>query len=239
MAREKLVPVRLHRWVEGRGPGPGPVDVDVAAWAGRTLARLHGLGVRAADRDLFPFPDTRTADDWPELVAAAYRSTARWADQLKAATADVAAIAELCRAAEHRPEQEVMSHGDVDQKNLLITARGPVLCDWDVAAPVVPRRELADVALSMAGWERLDIASEVVRSYRAAGGEPDIIDPTDLGPSLMVSLDWIAFNVERAVGLRQATPEEAALGERLVPELLAQLPDQLALALRATAVLMA
>jgi Ser/Thr protein kinase RdoA (MazF antagonist) len=63
--------VRVHRWVAG-GPAPaGPVSPAVARWAGATLARLHGLAVRPADRSLFPAPATATADRWPALVAAA------------------------------------------------------------------------------------------------------------------------------------------------------------------------
>jgi hypothetical protein len=40
----------------------------------------------------------------------------------------------------------------------------------------------------------------------------------------MIGLDWIAFNVERAIGVRQASPAEAARGSQLVLELLAELP---------------
>ena len=86
-------------------------------------------------------------------------------------TPTVAVIADLVRSAGQRPAPEVMSHGDIDQKNLVLTADGPVLCDWDVAMPLVPRRELADVALSMGGWERLGSARKVLRSYRSASGE--------------------------------------------------------------------
>ena len=64
-----------------------------------------------------------------------------------------------------------MTHGDIDQKNIVCGPGGPVLCDWDVAMPLVPRRELADVAMSMAGWQQPAIAREVLRGYRAAGGE--------------------------------------------------------------------
>jgi aminoglycoside phosphotransferase (APT) family kinase protein len=61
---------------------------------------------------------------------------------MEAAAPAVALIADLTRSAGFRPDQEVMTHGDIDQKNLLLTAAGPVLCDWDLAAPIVPRREL-------------------------------------------------------------------------------------------------
>ena len=197
---------------------------------GQGLARWVAL---PGPGSMFPLPDTTTADGWPDLITAARQAGAPWADQLQAVLPAVAEIAELARAAGHRPGDEVMSHGDIDQKNLVLAADGPVLCDWDVAMPIVPSRELADVAMSMAGWERQDIGREVLRAYRAAGGLVTGIRPGDLGQSMMSSLDWIAFNVGRVTGARPADPAEAALGSRLVPELLARLPRELELVRRA------
>lgn len=107
-----------------------------------------------------------------------------------------------------------------------------MLCDWDVAMPLVPRRELADVALSLGAWERLEVSRRVVRAYRAAGGADEEIEPPDLGQTLMTGLDWIAFNVECAIGRRPAPPERAALAESLVPGLLSGFPRRTAAALR-------
>jgi aminoglycoside phosphotransferase (APT) family kinase protein len=149
---------------------------------------------------------------------------------LAEASDTVAAMADLARTTVPRPEAEVMSHGDLDQTNVIVTAGGPVLCDWDVCAPQVPVRELADVALSMADWTRFDIARAVVGSYRAAGGTDATIEPADLGPQLMAGLDWIAFNAERALGIRPATAQEVALGNHLVPGLLARLPERMTVA---------
>jgi Ser/Thr protein kinase RdoA (MazF antagonist) len=228
-----LRPVRMHVWVHGAAPAPGPVTDDVACWVGRTLAGLHLLNVTAADRGLFPVTSTQTADRWPEMVTAACSADVKWAGQLEEATPTVAVIADLVRSAGQRPAPEIMSHGDIDQKNLVLTADGPVLCDWDVAMPLVPRRELADVALAMGGWERLGSARMVLRAYRSAGGEVPQICPCDLGPSLMSSLDWIALHVGRVIGTHPATPAEVALGRRLVPVLLAALPREVDLSLRA------
>lgn len=130
-----------------------------------------------------------------------------------------------------------MTHGDIDQKNIVTTSDGPVLCDWDVAAPLVPRWELADVALSLACWEALPIAREVVRAYRRSGGDDTAVQPSDLGLPMMTGLDWAAFNVERALGLRPATPAEAAMAGGLLPGLLAEIPVQAEMACRIAAVL--
>ncbi|MDR2983323.1 MAG: hypothetical protein LBV34_00645, partial [Nocardiopsaceae bacterium] len=56
--------------------------------------------------------------------------------------------------------------------------------------------------------------------------------PHDLGPSLISGLDWIAFNIERAIGLRPATTGETDLAETLVPGLLTGIPRQLGAAMR-------
>ena len=229
--------VRVHHWVAGNPPGPGPVPMRTARWAGQALATLHGLRIRPRDRSLFPVPGTDTARRWPELAEAAQRSGVAWAHLLPAAAPAVSLIAELATSAGYRPDQEVITHGDIDQKNLLATAQGPVLCDWDLAIPLVPRRELADVALSLGCWENFAVSREVLRSYRQAGGDDTPVGPPDLGQSLMTGLDWTAFNVERAIGLRPATEAETTLARQLAPGLLAAIPHQVGVTMRIGGVL--
>ena len=166
------------------------------------------------------------ADAWPALTRAAIEARAPWAGLLVETESTVRAIAELMRAARPSGEPEPMSHGDIDQKNIVRSPRGPVLCDWDVAHPVVPRQELIDVAMSLAGWRRIHIARTVVGAYQSAAGRRVGFEGSDLGPALMGSLDWIRFNVERAIGARLASPLERATSGQLVPSLLHQLPQQ-------------
>jgi aminoglycoside phosphotransferase (APT) family kinase protein len=229
---DATVPVRVHRWIPGAAPGPGAVGEDLAAWAGRTLAMVHGLGVLPQRRDLFPATNTDTAEQWEELAAAARQHDAPWSELVETALPAVRLAAGLATSAAGQPAAEVMSHGDIDQKNLVLTPEGPVLCDWDLALPVVPRRELADVAVSFAAWKDPVIARAVVGAYRRAGGEAAGFRPDDLGPSLMHGLDWIAFNIQRAIGLRAGTPAERQLSDGLAAQLLERLPAEVDLALR-------
>ncbi len=233
----EAVSARLHRWVTGRALGTWVVHPQTARWAGDVLATMHRLGVKPRARSLFPFPNADNAKRWPELTEAAYRSGADWAGLMAAAAPSVSVIAELVQSAGHRPDEEVMSHGDVDQKNIIATGQGPVLCDWDVAHPVVPRRELADVAMSMGCWSDVDVAREVVRAYRAHGGDDTEIVPADLGQPMMSAVDWITMNADRALGQWPASTAEEAQARELLPFLLAALPAKVALALRVTELL--
>jgi len=231
------VPVRVHRWVDGQPFSLAAVAPECARWAGQVLAALHGLGVRPCDRSVFPVLNAENAGRWPELSDAAHRSGAEWARQMTAAASSVSLIAELAQSCGARPGDEVMSHGDIDQKNIISAALGPVLCDWDTAAPLVPLRELADVAMSLACWQDFSIAREVVGAYRASGGDDTEITPPDLGQPMMTGLDWAAFNAERALGRRPASPSEVGLSRELLPALLAAIPGQVATALRITDIL--
>jgi aminoglycoside phosphotransferase (APT) family kinase protein len=229
--------VRVHHWVAGSPPGPGPVAVDTARWAGQALAMLHGLRARPCDRSLFPVPGTDTARRWPELTQAVQRSGVAWAHLLRAGAPAVSLIAELATSAGYQPDQEVLTHGDIDQKNLIATKHGPVLCDWDLATPLVPRRELADVAMSLGGWENFAVSRQVLRSYHQAGGDDTPIEPPDLGQTLLTGLDWAVFNIERAIGLRAATEPEAMLARTLTPALLAAIPHQVSVTMRISGIL--
>jgi hypothetical protein len=105
-----------------------------------------------------------------------------------------------------------------------------VLCDWDVAMPRVPAWDLTEVAVSIAAWRDRDVAAMVRSAYAGAGGELLPSTPHDLGPTLMVRLDFISLLVHRALALRPASAGERATAHAQLPDLLAELPRQVALA---------
>jgi hypothetical protein len=186
------------------------------------LATLHGLNLQPIDRSLFPTPTTTTADSWDRLVSAAAARDAQWTSQLIGMSTVVRHARDLADAATERSADEVMSHGDIDQLNIVLNPAGPVLCDWDVAAPWVTTHELVDTAISLATAKDFVIGRRVVAAYCRTARIEVHLEPCDLGPALMVGLDWVAFNVERALGPRQRTTEEIRLSEQLVPNLLVE-----------------
>jgi Ser/Thr protein kinase RdoA (MazF antagonist) len=222
------VPVRVHRWVEGRRPGTADVDLGLAAWTGTTLAKVHALRMQPHDPTLFPVPSTGSVQAWPDLCRQASVADAAWAGLLLSTRDAIRRAGDLLVPPADRPT--VMSHGDVSLANVILTASGPVLCDWDVAMPRVPAWDLADVAVTVAGWEARDVARAVRASYLDAGGQVAPPEPHDLGPTLMVRLDFISLLVHRALALRPTTAAQQLEAHAQLPSLLNRLPGQVAVA---------
>lgn len=221
----EAVPVRVHHWVESVTVPREPVGADLATWVGRTLAAVHGLALRPRQPDLYTGRIGLTTDGvWPALVVRSAGTP--WAGALAAAeplARRASALLVPWEAAE-----EVLCHGDVDQKNLLIGANGPLLCDWDVVLPRVPSHDLAEAAVSMACWREPAVARAVVSAYAGAADHEVVLTPSDLGPSLASRLGWIRFTVDRALDAAASSADRDAADA--IPALLEDLAHRVEIA---------
>ena len=217
---QEQVPVRVHRWVEGSTCPWGPVAGSVAERAGRTLAVLHDLAVTPSDRDLFPDPGKGAAKRWASAVSSATETGMPWADDLVELGPVVERAVEMAGFGAERTRDEILCHGDVDQKNILVGPGGPVLCDWDYPTLWHPERELIDTAISLGAGQDFSVSRRVVASYEEGRGVKVHLRGSDLAPSLMVGLGWLIVNVRRATGMELVSPAQADLSRDLVPRLM-------------------
>jgi Ser/Thr protein kinase RdoA (MazF antagonist) len=218
---------RAHDWAVGRPCPDGPVDEQTARLVGAELARIHGLRHVPGRTDVFPAMTRDTIDGWDALVSRLADHDQALAKQAATAAPAVHRIGELVGRSMIDFSGQPMSHGDVDQKNLILTVSGPMLCDWDVSAPWPPRQELARTALSLAAWKVPGVARAVIAGYRGAGGQAYEIVPEDLGVDISVGLDWTVLCLERASGLRDDGEQRGREATESVPRLLAELDGRL------------
>jgi Ser/Thr protein kinase RdoA (MazF antagonist) len=225
----RTVCVRVHHWVDARPMPREPVDVATARWMGGVLATVHGLALTPVRPELYAGRVGLTTHEvWPDLVARSAAAGAPWAGAL----ADAEPLARRASALLEPwdDSRAVLVHADVDQKNLLVAADGPMICDWDVVVPALASHDLAHAALTMASWRAPLIAAEVIASYRAAGGAVERIAASDLGPALASRLGWVRFTVDRALAARERDGAPTPADDDLVRRALGDLPHRLAVA---------
>lgn len=194
----------VYPWTQARAVEKDRASRSQALEVARLLARMHRAdisvpGLAESQADIV------TTDRIEELVGLAADRGMPDAALLRSqltrfidiATRHGAALPVLAR-------KLVISHGDLDQKNVLWDDQGePVLIDWESARRLNPTCEALLEALDWSGITttfRRDLFRDFLAAYREAGGE---IDPQAIGPALQCILgdwlDWLMYNVGRTV----------------------------------------
>ena len=189
-----------YPWVEGESVFPPRITAAHCAAIGDALGRMHAANVRLPG--LGPEAAAMSAIDWPELLAQS--PEAPWRARLESALPDLIRWSEEARAAEGRlTDAPVLSHRDLDPKNVLWRGLSPMLIDWEAAGYVNPRRELLEALLYWAddGAGGLVPANaqallSAYRRHRDMAG--DWADVFAVGRGSM--LQWLAHCVRRASG---------------------------------------
>ncbi|WP_432945934.1 phosphotransferase [Kribbella sp. CA-253562] len=171
---------RVHRWIDHRTPEPGQ---DIPAWLGLTMMQVHRLqplgrvGLPEWWRQAVQAPAT-----WEGWFAKARDRDASRAhldvDSLPHILAVSERIAELCDVA---PDL-VTTHGDFKTHNIVMSASGPVLVDWDSVRTDSAALEAGRVAYIFGDGEPQQVR-RILTAYVAAGG--DLGWP---GPDLFLSV---------------------------------------------------
>ncbi|WP_158607539.1 phosphotransferase [Flexivirga caeni] len=202
---------RAHEWIADAEPCPGgPVAMPIARAVARDLATMHALRVEPTRTDIFPAPSTATCSGWPQLVAELRRRRSPLAATAESVWGAVDFVRVSCDSRPARSQRTVMSHGDVDQKNLLLSGGGPWLVDWDVAAPWASAEEALRTAMSLADWTDPAVAGDFLSAYAAAGGDEAPPDGGLLAVDLRISIDWLDRCLRIASGLLPADPQRIA-----------------------------
>ncbi|WP_162145998.1 phosphotransferase enzyme family protein [Glycomyces tenuis] len=219
---------RATRFLEGTHPS-APLTPPLARWAGATIAALERLGIPAdpavdADFDTYPESDW---DDWLDQARRLGVLDTAAAGTLKDTAMRINEIAEASTA------EKLVMHRDFSTANILVTAEGPVLLDFDHAGPQPPWWELVSAAFYLAGPELGTVEPDrasveaCLAGYEAAGGRGGPRDETAFTGMLAGRLSTTAHELWMACGHRGGSPELQASFARALNASIPALAGQL------------
>lgn len=231
----------VYQWTDAIALGDGEVSTHHALSVARLLAKMHLADIKVPGvKSEFGEPSGENEVD--DIVRIATELGLKVAPLLSEQRPMLIRIARQYQAAlPLLGKRQVVSHGDLDQKNVLWdSSDNPIIIDWESAHEINPTFEGISVALDWSGITAdfdYTMYSQFIAAYTAAGGTitKDLVEAA-LHCVIGTWLDWLMYNIGRIVNLQN--PKQRALGaeqieftlpvmahlDRLIPELLKDRP---------------
>ncbi len=122
----------------------------------------------------------------------------------------------------HLADNLVISHRDLDPKNVLWKNDKPVLIDWESAGYVNPMYDLVDTAVYWSEAKEGSIDKDrflaFIKGYKSRSGEVRADWRSVLEKGYEGKLGWLEYNLKRSLGLECTDIEEQSLGTEQVFE---------------------
>lgn len=196
----------VYPWTNAVAVAKNEITEKHAHEIARVLAKIHSANIdvpRLAEQP----PDIRPEDKILLLVQRAVECNVHNAALLKEELPALLTIVDAQRTAVQVLKQHrVISHGDLDHKNVLWSHSGvPVLIDWESARRMNPTHEILLEALDWSGITSTfqhGLFEKFISSYKEAGGviEGNLIQAS-FDCILGDWLNWLMYNVGRSVDL--------------------------------------
>ncbi|MBS0286702.1 MAG: phosphotransferase [Proteobacteria bacterium] len=213
----------LYPWIDAKVLGQDAINQTRALEIACILAKIHLINLNLNDLDEPEF-DIHSNQSLMELVDLAERKKVVFSDYLQNNLNNLLNINEnYLNAIAMLNGNIVISHGDLDQKNVMWTAENkPLLIDWESARKLNPTYEIINAALDWSGITTkfdIDLFRSMIKSYKDAEG---IIDKESIDAAFWGVLgnwiNWTVYNIKRVIEPQNI--EEKKLGEAQVLQVL-------------------
>lgn len=190
----------VYPWIEANAISQTELPYTKIAM---TLAKIHLIDLQVPEI-LEPVFDTHTNSSILELIRKAKDFNAPFAKDLSNYQDEIIVINEAYQTSiPTLKERAVVSHGDLDQKNVLWVKESPILIDWESARKLNPTYEIINASLDWSGITKdtfnKELFIKMISTYCAAGGK---INTTHVNAAFYGALgnwvNWMLYNINRA-----------------------------------------
>lgn len=204
----------LFDWYEGRALTDGEITALHCAQMGKALAEIHLIERRPA-----PCPREPLEIPWDELLKEAEKAAPVLFEELKRQRELLYTLQERGnRAISSLPRDISICHNDLDPKNVLWRGGELRIIDLECLSWDSPLLELYETALDWAGCDFCRFRPELLTAFLSAyqqAGAPLPEDWEALHNGNMVRLDWLRYNLDRALGKLGEDEREPGTAEAL------------------------
>jgi len=209
-------------WVEGKSLKPNEIGIAHCEKIGSILANIHMIDFSELGI-VNDWSDNEHITDWNYYLQRGKESNMRWVnlilevvDRLYEWSTKAKKSLSLLAA------DIVISHRDLDPKNVMWSKGEPIIIDWEAAGYVNPMHELIETAIYWSEDEIGNIYKErflaFIGGYKKIYGELKANWRTVLLNGFLGKLGWLEYNLKRSLGIECTDKEEQNMGTTQVIE---------------------
>ncbi|MDE6608903.1 MAG: phosphotransferase [Lachnospiraceae bacterium] len=212
----------IFPWVEGKSVFPPDISKKHCEIIGDILGKMHRLNITLdevkAEEECVPMYEW---DKYLQMAKEQEAQSGGWLSQYEKAIKDIIAWNRAAYDAQDiLIKNVVISHRDLDPKNVIWDGLNPFVIDWEAAGYVNPYQELLEVINYWAdnGKGRLyqEYFDVIIDAYERHMSIRNVVWEKVFAGSYAGMLGWLAYNVKRALGMEVSDDEEIRLGEEQV-----------------------
>lgn len=216
-------------WIEGASVLTPDIAVEHCAKMGELLGKIHAADVEIEGMD--PETETRDMFEWEKLCKAMPCGEQGFVSALNNFLPELLALdAEVVHALKISSSHKVISHRDLDPKNVMWQGNQPYIIDWEAAGYVNPFQELVEVINywitetdGSYNFEKLSVLMDAYKEYK----EARFVDwDTVLLRSFDGILGWLEYNMRRAAGMTGNDEADREEGKKQVEGTIAEIKRQ-------------
>lgn len=204
-------------WIDGKNLKGDQLDPTTCEKIGEILAGIHSVDFRQLGiaRDSV---DAIKPIDWSYYVTLGQEQGAPWIDPLCAVIEDLDIWnTRACEAEELLSRHMIISHRDMDPKNVMWNQGRPIIIDWEAAGYVNPARELLETALSWSDDGAGGVCTKRFEAFAQGYAKGNTLLDNANWPAALFSvfsgkLAWLEYNVKRALWLECTDEDENRMG---------------------------
>ena len=194
----------VFNWVDGMILKPNEITVEHCKIIGSLLAQIHNIDFSSIENENKPKENLKMFE-WDKYLKLAEEKNTKYAELLEENVNLLKQINEKSiTAMNYANKNLIISHRDLDKKNVMWKGKNPFIIDWEASGYVNPTIELISTAYYWAGGEteELDISKFEVflNSYKQYS--ENVIDKnceTLAYADFYSGLNWLEYNLKRSM----------------------------------------
>ncbi len=205
----------VYPWLEGKSIFPPAIQPAYCMRMGQILADIHGADVQVDGMEIEK-PDDENRD-WKHLISLCRND--EWKEKMVTLLPCILQWERKgCEAALKLAGEQVISHRDLDPKNVMWQGMQPILIDWEAAGYINPWQEMAECLFYWCDDGHGNLKKGCFQAFVAAYGEKIPLHGAPWQEALNAAykgcIEWLYYNLRRAAGLERE--EEVPMGAQQV-----------------------